>query len=581
MNIIILGLGRSGKIHYKNAVNSNFFNVKYIIDSKDISDYNYKETKYIDFNNQDLVEDAIKDEDIKAVFISSPTSTQYDIIQLSLTHNKHVFIESSIINDYDRISECFDLANEKNLILFIGYNRRYDPKIIDIKKRIDNNEIGFINYAITISRDYPYPDSEFIKSSFGIFHSFAIHDIDYLNWILNDKPISVNVCVDEQNNHEDYNFDHVLINLKYSLGTIASINLSRISSSYDQRCEFYGNSGEILNNQFLQNEKISFPQRYKEAFKNELESFFYCIVSGEKPIVTKDECLTNYTIAEACQESFDKNKKITIKYGNSFRNYDNASQAVVNNYKKAREKQTLDFSLKMKEKFSKFEDKMEIWEMLEDLNNLIDVSDPDCSHPNLYHAIQTAEMMRKDNLPDWMQLIGLIHDIGKIMYKKGTDQEGTSKKEQWAMVGDTFMLGCKLPEGIIYKEFNELNPDMKNPEYNTENGIYKLNCGLDNMVCSWGHDEYLYQILSSEKNPNTLPEEAKYIARFHSLYAYHDKQEYFRFQSEKDKLFFKTLKQFNKYDLYSKSDEIFNVEKLKPYYMNLINKYFDNSFLYI
>ena len=46
--------------------------------------------------------------------------------------------------------------------------------------------------------------------------------------------------------------------------------------------------------------------------------------------------------------------------------------------------------------------------ILEDLNNLTDVSDPDCSHPNLYHAIQTAEMIKKDGHPEWMQLIGLL-----------------------------------------------------------------------------------------------------------------------------------------------------------------------------
>ena len=36
--------------------------------------------------------------------------------------------------------------------------------------------------------------------------------------------------------------------------------------------------------------------------------------------------------------------------------------------------------------------------------------------PNNMHLFQTAERIRKDNLPDWMQLIGLIHDLGKILY---------------------------------------------------------------------------------------------------------------------------------------------------------------------
>ena len=87
----------------------------------------------------------------------------------------------------------------------------------------------------------------------------------------------------------------------------------------------------------------------------------------------------------------------------------------------------------MHEHFANLNVKMGIWDILENLNQLIDVSDPDLSHPNLFHAFQTAEMIRADNKPDWLQLIGLIHDIGKIMYLKGSDETGTGKNEQWAM----------------------------------------------------------------------------------------------------------------------------------------------------
>ena len=235
----------------------------------------------------------------------------------------------------------------------------------------------------------------------------------------------------------------------------------------------------------------------------------------------------------------------------------------------------------MHEHFANLNVKMGIWDILENLNQLVDVSDPDLSHPNLFHAFQTAETIRADNKPDWLQLVGLIHDIGKIMYLKGSDETGTGKNEQWAMVGDTFIVGCSLPDSLVFPEFNQYNLDIKDKYKSTKLGIYKENCGLDNVICSWGHDEYLYRILSSNLNPNTLPEEALYIIRFHSLYAYHDKLEYMHFQSEKDKDFFSWLKLFNKYDLYSKTDVVQDVNSLKEYYTTLINKYFTNSYLYI
>lgn len=583
MEVILFGYGRAGKIHYKNIIDNPKFKLTHIIDAKDISQEINSTINLIYDWEYEKINHVLKNDSIKAIIVATPTKTHYQIIKKGLSNNKHIFVEKPIADDLDQINECFNLADKNNLILFVGYVRRFDPTIEKIKNQINNNQIGKLNYALTISRDYPYPQPEFLKICSGIFHDCATHDIDYLNWIINDRPISVYVSVENNNQVTDYNYEHVLINLNYLSGLIASINLSRISQNYDQRCEFYGDKGEIINNIYDPRSQFSFPERYHQAFKKEIEEFYLCIKKDKKPIVSKNDCVCNFIIAEACHQSVDQNKKITIKYtiDNKFRNYEIISYEVKENYKLARTNQTFDFVNKMKLKFSNLNTKLNIWEILEKLNYLTDVSDPDSSHPNLYHAIQTAEMIKRDNHPDWMQLIGLIHDLGKIMYLKGNDQDGTGMKKQWAMVGDTFIVGCKLPDQLIFPEFNRLNPDMNNKTYNTKNGIYKSNCGLDNLQCTWGHDEYLYQILTDSKNPNRFPEEALYIIRYHSLYAYHDKSEYYHFRSEKDIKLFPILKTFNQYDLYSKSDLIFSIEELKPYYINLINKFFINPYLFI
>ena len=256
------------------------------------------------------------------------------------------------------------------------------------------------------------------------------------------------------------------------------------------------------------------------------------------------------------------------------RNYDNVDEAVKESYKLARINQTYQFVNSMHEKYSNIDRCETIWNILEKLNSFTDISDPDCSFPNTLHALQTAEMMRKDDLPDWLQLVGLIHDMGKVMYVKGDNETGTGLEKQWAIVGDTFIIGCKIPDKIVFPEFNQLNKDSNKPTMNTELGIYKENCGLDNVICSWGHDEYLYRLLIHEKNQNTLPEEALYIIRFHSLYSYHTYGEYQQFVSQRDKDMFKWLKLFNKYDLYSKNDIKIDPEQCKQYYINLIKKYF-------
>lgn len=78
-------------------------------------------------------------------------------------------------------------------------------------------------------------------------------------------------------------------------------------------------------------------------------------------------------------------------------------------------------------------------------------------------------------------------------------------------------MGCKFSEKIIYPGTFANNPDSTDPIYSTEFGVYKPQCGLENVMLSWGHDEYLYHVL---KDQSSLPEEGLAMIRYHSFYPY-------------------------------------------------------------
>lgn len=82
-------------------------------------------------------------------------------------------------------------------------------------------------------------------------------------------------------------------------------------------------------------------------------------------------------------------------------------------------------------------------------------------------------------------------------------------EEQWSVVGDTYPVGCEFAPSIVYRETSfEKNPDFYNVKYNTKFGIYSANCGLDNVLMSFGHDEYMYRVLKNHTTC-TLPEQGK------------------------------------------------------------------------
>ena len=204
---------------------------------------------------------------------------------------------------------------------------------------------------------------------------------------------------------------------------------------------------------------------------------------------------------------------------------------------------------------------MGIWQAMEFLNTLVDDSDPDTDLTQIEHLLQTAEAIRADGHPRWFVLTGLIHDLGKILCLWG--------EPQWAVVGDTFPVGCAFSEKVVFPEFFALNPDSQKPAYQKAEGIYEPGAGLDTVHLSWGHDEYLYQVVREH-----LPEESLYMIRYHSFYAAHREGAYTHLMNERDREMFRWVRAFNPYDLYSKTPLRPHVAELKTFYMELIAEYF-------
>ncbi|KAJ8756022.1 hypothetical protein K2173_024568 [Erythroxylum novogranatense] len=265
----------------------------------------------------------------------------------------------------------------------------------------------------------------------------------------------------------------------------------------------------------------------------------------------------------------------TNSFGQSFRDYDaegDRQPGVEEFYRINHMNQTYNFVEKMRAQYGKLDKvEMSIWECCELLNNVVDESDPDLDEPQIEHLLQTAEAIRKDYPEErWLHLTGLIHDQGKVLLHPSFGQ-----LPQWAVVGDTFPVGCAFDESIVHHKYFKENPDFSNPAYNTKYGVYEEGCGLDNVMMSWGHDDYMY--LVAKENKTTLPSAALFIIRYHSFYALHKSEAYKHLMNEEDIENLKWLQIFNKYDLYSKSKVRIDVEKVKPYYLSLIEKYFPTS----
>lgn len=251
------------------------------------------------------------------------------------------------------------------------------------------------------------------------------------------------------------------------------------------------------------------------------------------------------------------------KKQDQFRDYEtNARPTVREFYRLNHQQQTHAFALaKRKEFLGLRRMQMGIWEAAEYLNQLVDDSDPDTDMSQLEHLLQTAEQLRADGKPRWMILTGFVHDLGKILCLWG--------EPQWAVVGDTFPTGCAYSDRIVFPKFFADNPDSQDARYRSRLGVYADGAGLDNVVLSWGHDEYIYNVCK-----DYLPDEGLYMLRYHSFYPWHREGEYDYLCDAKDRAHLSWVQAFNPYDLYTKSHAKPDVEALRPYYEDLIGEFF-------
>ncbi len=230
-------------------------------------------------------------------------------------------------------------------------------------------------------------------------------------------------------------------------------------------------------------------------------------------------------------------------------------------YQRHHRTQTLAKATELRDKYkARIVGSATMWERFISLRTINDESDSDLEGmTQLGHALQTANAIVADGQSeDWI-ILGLIHDLGKIIQSEGEKPE--------FVVGDVYPVGCRFGQSIVYYDFLQENPDWNHPVYSTLYGIYEPGCGLENVVMSFGHDEYMYQIIK-----DVMPYEVAWTIRHHSFQSVAG--DYTHLMNAQDKELREShMKKFMGYDLYTKNPKTAGESHLK-YYQELIERRF-------
>lgn len=125
---------------------------------------------------------------VEAVFIHTATHTHEALIRQCIEKGIHVYVDKPISENIDEVKALMDLANEKNVLLITGFNRRFAPMIQKVKQVPDKN-------MILIQKTKP---NSLGNVKYAIYDLF-IHVVDTALFLLDEPVIKTDFNIKEEN----------------------------------------------------------------------------------------------------------------------------------------------------------------------------------------------------------------------------------------------------------------------------------------------------------------------------------------------------------------------------------------------
>ena len=285
-NVAVIGCGIWGK----NVVR-NFYNLEALHTVCDLDFDNRQKLKeqYPDVNIISDYNEVLKNTDIEAVAVVTPSHTHYKIVKQAIEAGKHVYVEKPISTVAAEAKSLDEMATSNNIVLMVGHLLMYHPAVNRLKMLINDGVLGDIRYVQSDRLNINH-----FKNDRSVMWDLAPHDVSMTSYILGKEPIRVISAVGaSSDNNEIMDITHVTI--EYENNIIAHISDSWIHPQKRVNLLVRGTKATAIFDDTLSENKLqifesSSPKISKneildyieiEPLKLECQHFLNCIENGK------------------------------------------------------------------------------------------------------------------------------------------------------------------------------------------------------------------------------------------------------------------------------------------------------------
>ncbi len=201
--------------------------------------------------------DLLKDPGINAVVICLPNEIHAESAIAAFETGKHVYLEKPIATSVTRAKDLLRAWKESGLVGMTGFNLRFNPTYMSLKKHIESGTIGEI---IRVRTAFTYWRREFPEwrkrrlTGGGAMLDIGSHHVDLVRFIFNADIIRISARISSHNTEGD----NAMCEFKTSGGIDVQSYFS-ITSIDEDKIEVYGSRGKLTADRFNSNLRVVIP----------------------------------------------------------------------------------------------------------------------------------------------------------------------------------------------------------------------------------------------------------------------------------------------------------------------------------
>ena len=120
------------------------------------------------------------------VDVCSPTPTHDEVVRVAVASGRHVVCEKPLARSATAARSLVEAAEAAGVLLFPAHVVRYFPAYEDLRRRLDEGEVGEVRSAVLTRRVAAPPTGSWFHDpdqSGGVVLDLMIHDLDQVLWL--------------------------------------------------------------------------------------------------------------------------------------------------------------------------------------------------------------------------------------------------------------------------------------------------------------------------------------------------------------------------------------------------------------